>query len=306
MLVRREAILFELETTYRDSTTADASDAVFVFDQNWSNEAKVLQRQGPSDTLASFRSLHSGRIATISFKVELKGSGTPGDAPEFSKLLQCCGMSETISAGTSVTYMPDTTSIPSGVLYYYQDGKLRIMRGVRGNAKFVMQAREYGYIEFTMTGHPGAETDSPIINPSYSSITPPQVVAGSVSIGGTSIELTKIEIDLTNEIAKPDSINSSTGVGEVRISSRDVTGTIDPEAELVAYHPFENDWSSNTGRAFASGAIGGSSGNIYAFNAPIMYIKDIQDGDREGIRTNEIQVGFAENVGDDEISLVFT
>ena len=73
MLVRREAILFELESTYRDSTTADASDAVFVFDANWSNEAKTLQRQGPSDTLASFQTVYGGRTATVTFKCELKG-----------------------------------------------------------------------------------------------------------------------------------------------------------------------------------------------------------------------------------------
>ena len=306
MLVRREAILFELESSYRDSTTADASDAVFVFDQSWQNEAKTLQRQGPSDTLASFQTVYGGRTATISFKVELKGSGAAGTAPEFSKLLQCCGISETISAGVSVTYKPDTTAIPSGVLYYYQDGKLRIMRGVRGNAKFVLQAREYGHIEFTMTGHPIAETDTAIVDPTYSAVIPPQVVGGAVAVGGTSIEVTKVEIDLTNEIAKPESINEANGVGEIRIASRDVSGMIDPEGELVATRPFEADWESNTTRSFTTGAIGSTAGNIYTITSAAMYLKDLQDSDREGIRTNDIQVGFKESSGDDEISLVFT
>lgn len=306
MLVRREAILFELESTYRDSTTADASDAVFVFDANWSNEAKTLQRQGPSDTLASFQTVYGGRTATVSFKVELKGSGAAGTAPEFSKLLQACGMSETVSAGVSVTYAPDTTAIPSGVLYYYQDGKLKIMRGVRGNAKFVLQAREYGMIEFTMTGHPIAETDTAIVNPTYSAIIPPQVVGGAVAIGGTSIEVTKVEIDLTNEIAKPMSINEANGVGEIRIASRDVSGSIDPESELVATIAFESDWTSNAARSFTTGAIGATAGNIYTITGSKLYYKDIQEGEREGIRTQEIQVGFAETSGDDEISLVFT
>lgn len=306
MLIRREAILFELESTYRDSTTADASDAVFVFDVNWSNEAKTLQRQGPSDTLASFQTVYGGRTASVTFKVELKGSGTAGDAPEFGKLLQACGMSETIAASTSVTYAPDTTSIPSGVLYYYQDGKLKIMRGVRGNAKFVLEAREYGMIEFTMTGHPVAETDAAIVNPMYSSVIPPQVVGGAVAIGGTSVEVTKVEIDLTNEIAQPLSINEANGVGEIRIASRDVSGTIDPESELVATNPFESDWTSNSTNAFTTGAIGGTAGNIYTITSSNLYYKDIQEGEREGIRTQDIQIGFAESSGDDEISLVFT
>lgn len=306
MLVKREAILFELESTYRDSSTADANDAVFVFDQSWSNDAKTLQRKGPSDTLANFQTVYGGRTATITFKVELKGSGTAGTAPEYGKLLQACGMSETIVASTSVTYAPDTTSIPSGVLYYYQDGKLRIMRGVRGNAKFVLQAREYGHIEFTMMGHPVAEADAAIIDPSYNSTIPPQVVGGAVAIGGTERDVTKIEINLTNEIAKPESINEENGIGEIRIASRDVSGMIDPEAVLVATWPFESDWVNNAKRAFTTGAIGTSAGNIYTISAPAMYIKDIQDGDREGIRTNEIQIGFAESSGDDEISLVLT
>jgi len=306
MLVRREAILFELEGSYRDSSTADASDAVFVFDQSWSNEAKTLQRQGPSDTLASFQTVYGGRTATISFKVELKGSGSTGAAPEFSKLLQCCGMSETIDPGVSVTYKPDTTAIPSGVLYYYQDGKLRIMRGVRGNAKFVLQAREYGHIEFTMTGHPVAESDTAIVDPTYSAIIPPQVVGGAVAVGGASIEVTKVEIDLTNEIAKPESINETNGVGEIRIAFRDVSGMIDPEGVLVATRPFESDWESNTTRAFTTGAIGDTAGNIYTISSAAMYLKDLQDSEREGIRTNDIQVGFSETTGDDEISIIFT
>lgn len=306
MLVRREAILFELETTYRDSTTATAADAVFVFDQNWSNEAKTLQRQGPSDTLASFQTVYGGRTATVSFKCELKGSGTAGTAPEVSKLLQACGMSETIDAGVSVTYKPDTTAIPSGVLYYYQDGKLKIMRGVRGNAKFILEAREYGVIEFTMTGHPVAETDTAIVDPTYSSVIPPQVVGGAVAIGGTSVEVTKVEIDLTNEIAKPLSINEANGVGEIRIASRDVSGMIDPESVLVATNAFESDWTSNATNTFTTGAIGSTAGNIYTITSSNIYYKDIQEGEREGIRTQEIQVGFAESSGDDEISLVFT
>ena len=306
MLIRREAILFELESTYRDSSTADESDAVFVFDQSWSNEAKTLQRQGPSDTLASFQTVYGGRTATITFKVELKGSGAAGTVPKFAKLLQACGMSETIVADTSVTYKPDTTAIPSGVLYYYQDGKRRIMRGVRGNAKFVLQAREYGYIEFTMTGHPDAETDTAMIDPTYSTVIPEQVVGGGISVGGTLIDVTKVEIDLGNEISKPESINAANGVGEIRIASRDVSGMIDPEAVLVATRPFEADWTSNTTRSFTTGAIGDTAGNIYTITAASMYLKDIQDGEREGIRTNEIQVGFSESSGDDEISLILT
>jgi len=306
MLVRREAILFELETTYRDSTTADASDAVFVFDANWSNEAKTLQRQGPSDTLASFQSVYGGRTATVTFKCELKGNGTPGGSPEFGKLLQACGMGKATVADTSVTYNPETSDPDSGVLYYYQDGKLKRMRGVRGNAKFVMEAREYGYIEFTMQGHPDAEVDSGIIDPSYSTILPPQVVNGAVAIGGTEIEVTKVEIDLGNQIAKPLSINETNGVGEIRIASRDVSGTIDPESVLVATQPFESDWTSSNTKAFTTGAIGSTAGNIYTITAPAIYYKDLQEGEREGIRTQEIQTGFAESSGDDEISIVFT
>ena len=307
MLVRREAILFDAESTYRDATVPDlAQDCVFCFDAQWSNDAKTLQRQGPSDTLASFQSVYGGRTATMTFKVELKGKGAAGGTPEFDKLLQCCGMTKTVDAGVSVTYTTRTASIPSGALYYYQDGKLKVMRGVRGNAKFVLQAREYGYIEFTMHGHPDAEIDSAMIDPVYDAVLPPQVVGGAVAIGGTAIEVTKLEIDLGNEIAKPMSINEDNGVGQIRIASRDVTGNIDPESVLVATEPFEGDWTSSNSQAFTTVAIGATAGNIYTITAPAIYYKDLQEGDREGIRTQEITCGFAESSGNDEISIAFT
>jgi hypothetical protein len=46
------------------------------------------------------------RLVSVSFDVEIAGSGTAGTAPKWSALMQACGFSETIVSVTSVTYAP--------------------------------------------------------------------------------------------------------------------------------------------------------------------------------------------------------
>ena len=309
LLVRKELITVELESTYRDATAPDVNDAVFCYDVSWNNEAKMLDRNGPSNSLATFRQTYGGRTATLTFKVEIKGSGTEGTAPEYDKLLKICGFDSTIVASTSVTYKPETytsSTFPSGAVYYYQDGRLKIMRGVRGNVKFVMNAQEFGYMEFTLHGHPTNDSDTAILNPSYASQLPPQFVGSNLNFASAVLSATKLEIDMQNEIIKPLDTRADNGIGEIRVGSRNPMASVDPEGVLVATNPIYTSWTTNASGQLDSGLIGTTAGNRYQFTMPAAYIKDIQEADRDGLRTQDIQFGLTESSEDDEISFVLT
>jgi hypothetical protein len=54
--------------------------------------------------------------------------------------------------------------------------------------------------------------------------------------------------------------------------------------------------------------LGATPGNICTLSAPKAQITDVGDGDRDSIRTNEIegQLNGSTVAGDDELSLAFT
>lgn len=312
MLVRREAVLLELEASgsYKTDAVPTVDDAIFADNVQWNNEPKMLERSGPKDTLGKRKQQFGGRTASLSFSCELKGSGTAGTAPEIAKALIACGMRETIVADTSVTYQPDTEADENGLrsctIYYYQDGKLKKLLGARGQVTLEGSAQEYAKANFTFFGHPEVDSDAAIVDPNYLDLSPPQFVNASFSLGGTSLEISKLMVDLGNEISKPLSVNAQTGIGEIRINDRDVKGTIDPEAVLNATKNFYLEWEAGTAGVLDTGVVGANAGNRWRITAQRAYLRNINEGDRESIRTNDLELGFEETNGDDEISLIFT
>lgn len=277
MLVRREAILLELEASgsYKTDPVPTEADAIFADNIQWNNDAKMLERSGPKDTLGKRKQQFGGRTASISFTAELKGSGTAGTAPEIAKALIACGMRETIVASTSVTYQPDTEADSNGLrsctIYYYQDGKLKKLLGARGQVSFEGNAQEYAKVNFTFFGHPVVDTDTTIIDPTYVDLNPPQFVNASFTQGGTSLEISKLMVDLGNEISKPLSVNAPTGIGEIRINSRDVKGTIDPEAVLNATKNIYQEWEAGTAGVLDTGVVGSVAGNRWQITGQRSY-----------------------------------
>lgn len=306
MLIRREAILAKVESTYRTDSVPTVTDAVFVDNQSYGSEARMNERKGVKETTAPFQQVYGGRLATLSFDCELKGSGAAGTAPEIGVLLQGCGMLEVISAGVSVTYTPTSSSNDSLTIYYYQDGKRKIMTGARGEASFDLTAGMFGKVSFTFTGHPGTETDTALINPTYDSTVPPAFINASFTVDSYAADISALQFSLGNQIAKPDSVKTANGYGEIRIAERDVNGTVDPEAVLVATKDFYTQWESGTNVAIDTGVVGGTAGNRYQIQMPAVAYRNIEESDREGVRTNPITFGAAEVSGDDEVSIVFT
>ena len=66
------------------------------------------------------------------------------------------------------------------------------------------------------------------------------------------------------------------------------------------------DFSAGTEAAISLGSIGATAGNIVDLDLVAAYYVDVAPGDRESIRTNEIQYKAAISAGDDEFSLVLT
>ena len=116
-----------------------------------------------------------GRSCTISFKVGLKGSGTPGTAPAIGDLLKACGMAETVRTGIGTWYKPTTLSVatqPTLTLYFNNDGYYRQATGCAGTVKFTGAGNEIHYAEFEFRGVFAGDGTAAILVPSLESTHP--------------------------------------------------------------------------------------------------------------------------------------
>ena len=77
-------------------TLADADVIAPVFNQEYTPNYEMHEREVMQDSLSRLASVTGERSGSISYAIELKGSGSAGTAlNSVSRTLQACGMSET-------------------------------------------------------------------------------------------------------------------------------------------------------------------------------------------------------------------
>ncbi|MBB6251428.1 phage tail tube protein [Nitrospirillum iridis] len=131
MRARNSVVLAKVETTAgTDAAPVAGTDEVLVENLSISFNANNIQTHEVTGGLDSLDDIVGGLNGQISFDVYLKGSGTPGTAPEFGKLLKACQFSEivtaaavgaptAISAGTTTTATLAAPFAATAQLYRY-------------------------------------------------------------------------------------------------------------------------------------------------------------------------------------------
>jgi hypothetical protein len=308
LVTRRKVLLFKVESTYNtDPTPVGSADAVLVEDFQWTNEGlKMIARPAIRSSMGTLKQIYAGRLASFTFSAEVKGSGAAGTAPEIGQLLRACGLDETVSASTSVTYAPVSASLESGTAYIYEDGKLIKVTGCRGNVSFTGEAGGIIKASFTLTGHVTAQTDAAIATPTYDTTEPEPFINGSFTIDSYAAVISALSFDMSNQLSMPASVNAVDGYDEISIVSRDVNGSIDPLDELVATEDYLGNFTSGASMALTTGAIGATGGNILTISMPAVTYRDVSPADRDGIAGLDLPFGAAESSTDDEVSIAFT
>lgn len=310
MLTNREVILAKTEVTYGvDSVPVEATNAMLVENIGWSNEGlRMNERPAVRQNIGMLQMVFGGTLRSMTFDVELKGSGgAVDDVPEFGPLLRACGFGETINAAADVQYAPVSTGHESITIYYFQDGIRHTLVGCVGNVSFNLETGALGKMSFTFTGHLVDVTDVALpAAPVYQINVPAPLINVPFTIGAYAAIINALAFDLSNTVATPPDMSATDGYSQVRITQRDVQGSYDPEAVLIATDDPYTDLQDGNLLAVTTGVVGSVVGNRYQVDMPAAYEKDISPGDRDGIRTYDIPLGFAESAGDDEVNLTFT
>jgi len=313
-LTKQRVLLALEEDGYASgSVPVPANNAIAAEEVSYSYPGEVLERNLQNDSLSPDSPLIGKRYTEITFSCELKGSGTAGTAPAIGDLLEACGFSESIDAGLSVVYAPDSTEMKSVRIYMYDynsgggNAKLHDIQGARGSFELVLEAGQRPMINFTFQGLYEIPEDVANPSPVYGETTkPPVVESASFEINSeTTLVVQALNIDMANELVQSEGINASTGVSKIVIVGRKPNGSFNPEVVTIATEDFFTDWVGATQRDL-SVALGSVAGNICTITAPKVTYDTINDGDRNGIRINEIPFHLGKDSGNDELVLTFT
>ena len=311
-LTRKKFLIAKIESAYgSDPTPVGGSDAIQVTNLDVtpieSDNVQAAAYQGFIGN-STRGTLVANKRVSVTFDVELSGSGTAGTAPAFGPLLKACGLSETVVAATSVTYAGVSSSFDSATIYCFYDGTRHKITGARGTVSFNMTAGQFPTASFVMTGIYNAPDDTAlsgtftVANQAAALEINDTNVTTSTFHGVTSVRLESLDLALNNEVLYKETASSQ----EVLITNRTPGGTAVIEAPAVGTTDyFAKATAVATGNS--SFVIGATGGNIITLTMAQTDITGVSYGDTNGVISLSMPyLALPTTSGNDEISLAFT
>jgi hypothetical protein len=308
LLLRRTQLAAKAEGTEGTAETLTNSERVDILVPDaggFKGNIAVHERNVARASLSPLASVRGARDAVLDFIVELRGSGSAGVAPDWGPLIQACGFGETIVGGTSVTYLPISTAIPSITLAVYLDGVIKKLWGARGSFVLNFNVGQPGMIAFHFEGADFSVVDGALIGGTPSAIIPPVLLSAAFTIDSYAALIEAMDIDIQNEFAMRADINAGSGNLSSVIANRRPVGSVQIEEPKVATYDIDGKRrSANQGALTLT--LGASAGNIIDIDAPKAAWSDLTGADREGIRQLDTTFELNQNAGDDELQIQLT
>jgi hypothetical protein len=311
-LTRKKFLIAKIETTYgTDPSPVGGSDAVQV------TNLEVTPIESDNVQAASYQgflgnstrgTLVANKRVSVTFDVELAGSGAAGTAPAFGPLLKSCGLSETTSAGVSVTYAPVSSSFSSATIYCFYDGTRHKITGARGTVSFNLTAGQFAVASFQFIGIYNAPDDTAVSGSFTVANQAAAIEVNDTNVttatfhGVTSSRIESFDMALNNELLYKETASNK----EVLITNRAPGGTAVIEAPAVGTTDFfAKAVAAATGST--SLVLGATAGNIVTLNAAQTDITGCSYADTNGVIALSMPyLALPTTAGNNEASLVFT
>ena len=311
-LTRKKFLVAKIESTYgTDPGPVGGIDAIQV------TNVEVTPIESDNVQAAAFQgfignstrgTLVANKRVSITFDVELSGSGVAGTPPAFGPLLKAAGLSETIVSVTSVTYAGVSSSFSSATLYCFYDGTRHKITGARGTVSFNMAAGQFAVASFQFIGIYSAPDGTALSGTFTVANQAPAIEVNDANVttatfhGVSASRIESFDLALNNELLYKETASSQ----EVLITNRAPGGTAVIEAPAIGTTDF-------FAKAVASATAGttlvlsGGGGNIVTVNAPQTDITGCTYGDTNGVVSLSMPyLALPTTAGNNEVSVVFT
>lgn len=275
----------KIESVAGTAVSLSASDAgMNVYNVTFSADIPMSERilQGSMSRLAG---IPGARAAKCAFSLDAYGSGSAGTAPVWaSTLLPACGFAAT--TGGSYGLVSSFSAMKCLSMGVYEDGLLKQLHGAMGTFKIAGEDGKPLRFDFEFTGVYTSTTDVALISPTYPSRVPPAFLGATLTIGSYTPVVSKLDIDLGNNVSLRQDVTNAAGYASAAIGARKVSGSCDPEAVLVASYDAYGTWLGGTTAALTVSV--GSSGDAINITAPALQLTSVNEGDRDGIQSHDL------------------
>ena len=277
---RNTAISVAVEATY-GSTPGTFSPILLTGVPDFTIDPDVVPRDLVRGYFGASEHLIGTRRAQMKFTTELAGSSALGVAPAWSPLIQACGFAEVITASTRVEYLPLTVSPISLSIRFNRDGVRYVSRGVRGTAKFNLNAYERPTVDWEFWGFDTLAEAAVVGTPSLTAWQRPLVItdgnSGNIRLGasyasgaitgGTAFNSRGMTIDIGNTLEHMKML----GGESIDITDRQVVGSTQFELTEAQELTWRTDVNANT-LTTAAFEIGPAGQNVGFFMAQMQRI----------------------------------
>lgn len=312
LFTRKRLLLAAVESTYGTAPTFAETDALLVSNLDITPlDVNLLDRELVLPFFGNREKIVGQRMASVTFDVELAGSGAAGTAPRWGRCLRACGFGETVVQDTSVTYTPATDAIIGLSLDFNADGNRHLVTGCRGTATINLAAGEIPKISFEFMGIYNAVAKGTPVTPTFANQAQPEVVNSQNTTGVTAFSFSacmeSFSLGLNNETPFRQLAGCSTNIP---ITQRAPSGELSIEAPLAGTDAGEKDFFALVS-AQTLGEIewqhGQTAGNIITFNAPTCNLDNPTYGDSDGVMMLNLPfMPVPSSAGNDEFTLVLT
>lgn len=306
MFTKKTTLYTKIETTSGTDATPAVTDGVLAFDVDLSVKAEMKERPSGNADRSFYPNIRGKTLVELKFWIELKGSGTAGTAPKWAPLLKACDRLETTNASTNCIYTPALVSQTCSI-YVNIDGILHKLVGCAGDCEIDLTSGEIARLNFTFSGVYALPTDSVAAAVTPDTTTGLIVKGTTTTFGSYAAIIEKILLKFGNSVVQRPSINVTEGILSFIVGDRNPSGIMTCEAVLRATTNADF-WSYfDTGATKAlSLVLGATAGNIVTIVAPVCKLSAPKYGDREGLRTFDIEFQMARSAGNDEMTITLT
>ena len=308
ILTRVRVFAAKTEATVGTAESLAAADAVFNV-QNLKIQPNIevspREGQGGFGRLSSVPGAYTG-TATFVTNLGYSGSALPAWA---TVLLPACGV-----PFSSTTFRPKSQVPAAGsdvktiTIGGYYNGKYRGLSGAMGNVKFFFPTGQSAYAEWSFQGAYITEIDTALITPDYPQTEIPLRAAGGASTwASVPLFQQQATLDLANVIEPRFNTAQVSGYHSFVVTDRNPKITANPESKLIATQDRHSQFLGMTEGAWSL-TLDGPGTSTIVFSAPSAQIINNQEGDRNGLMTDEIEWQLNRNgdTADQEFSIAFT
>jgi hypothetical protein len=212
----------------------------------------------------------AGRWARITVRLEVKGGGSAGAAPEADVLLRGCGLSKTVAAGVSVLYTTLDQGMETFSAYAWNASKLFKLVGCSATMDLSAEAAKRGYLNFVITGKLAGDPTQVTLpgTLAFSAVKPPLFHSAAANIGawtsasGDPLILKSASLNLNNTVTARPSAGATDGLIGFGITDRKASQSMTVEVSALAtFDPFTLSKSSGDVGPTTAWQIGTNAGN---------------------------------------------